>query len=371
MGTHHELSPSSAPALMQCACYKSHSGGDDPFSDANKGTALHNYTESLIIGETPEDTGVLDDGEKEKCETAAANVIAFCKSHNMGCKIQVEIPVNILDVRGKVISAGTQDILSLPDVGGDLKSGFDFKPKNHDYKPQQAFYALGRMQELGVDRLHWFEYYILPEKMITYDLTYDECIAIVRCVYLRKYSKDKKPQACHFCKNCDNILDCPAVNARIKMVSELYTDLPLSDHISAPDKIIDGEEMAVLLTAAKDQLKQYTKRIDEVVDSVEDAALKLYDSGVRIPYYNLVGKSKSFIDDLDRAFGLVPDLPVDKFKQAISISIPKLAEIYYDHKKSTGEKMTKKDARNELEARLSRVIKNGEKTYSLERKMER
>lgn len=370
MATHHELSPSSAPALMQCACYESYSG-TDIFSDANKGTALHEYTEALIVGKAPADSEVLDDGEKEKCETAAKNCIAFCRSYNMQCEIQIEQPVKIMDARGRVISEGTQDILSLPDVGGDLKSGFDFKPKNHDYKPQQAFYALGRMQTLGVDRMHWFEYYIMPEKMITYDLTYDECVAIVRCVCLRKYDRDKKPQACYFCRNCKNILYCPAVNARVRMVSELYSDLPLPDKLETPGAVVSGDEMSVMLAFAKDILKQYISRIDSIVKQIEAAALGLSDIGVPIPYYQRVGKSANVIEDFDRAFSLLPELPAEKFKSALKLSIPKLADIYYRMKKECGEKITQKNARNELEARLARVIVSGETTYSLERIMER
>lgn len=368
---HHEMAPSSAPAIMQCACFES--GGDreiNPFDDyASLGTDLHDYTEALQVDKEPPEIETLTDEHKEKCEFAAAETKSFLKSIYPSAKFEVERHVKILDIYGKVISEGTQDNFAYPDVGGDLKSGLDYKPYLHDYKPQQCFYSYGNMLEFKIDKMAWFEMYIMPGVLKQYELTNEECVATIRTVFQRKYSKYKKPQICYFCRMCSNILYCSAVNKSMKMIGDLYKDIPKPENVNKVGEIVDGKEMSQVLVFAKDVCKPYVARISKIVKLIEGAALALSESGVPIPYFKRVGKAKSFIEDFDEAFRLVPELTKEEFKKAMKLSMPQLAEQHYKKLKAVDSKMTKKSARNELEARLIHIIQTDEIKYSLERKM--
>lgn len=363
------MSPSSGPAIMQCACYEGGYEDLNPFSDANIGNALHECCENMMNGIEPPNYEILTDEYKEKCETGVKEVRAFCQARYPETKILTEQHVIIRDVYGNIISEGTQDIWCPPDIGGDWKSGLDYKSGKIDYKPQQAFYALGRMQQECIDKMQWFEYYLMPERLIPYEITKEECIAIVRSVYQRKYMVKKKPQICYFCRNCRNILYCPAVNKALKMIGDCYKDLPLPENINNPEEIIDGKVMSKVLIFAKDVLAQYTKRIVAVAAKVETAALKLADEGVPLPYWQLKGKASSFIEDIDEAYRLAP-VQKEAFQKALKLSIPQLANAYWAQEKAKGNKISQKVARNQLEARLMSIIKIGEMKYSLERKME-
>lgn len=374
--THHKDSPSSAPGIMQCPCFQSGGDEDDsvnPFNEfANLGTQLHDYMEALLEGREPPEIEGFSDEYKEKCEIGAENVTMYCKSINHKALIECEKKVKIYDVNGNVISEGTQDIWCPPNIGGDLKGGLDYKPHKHDYKPQQYFYALGRMQKSNLDSINWFEYYILPEKWKRYVLTMDECVAGVRSYFQRKYARNKRPQICYFCRMCSGILYCPAVNRNLKMIAELYKDIEKPEMFHKTGEVIDGLEMSKILTFSKDVIEQYLKRVKAITVKIGKDALILNDKGTDIPYYRRVSKSSSKITEFDEAFGLLPEINKEQFQKAMAMSIPKLATTFYQIKKAIfGKKMTKKIATNQLEARLMPVIELGAPSYFLERKMKK
>jgi len=374
MRHHTSLSPSSAPALMQCACYKS-GGGDVPDSGDgydSAGNEIHALTESIIMGRKLPETTLLGDKQKERCEHGAEEIKTFIKSIDSSLTIQDEVKISIYNRMGKEISYGHADLVAMPKVGLDIKSGFDFKPNLHDYKPQQVFYAMGLMQKHNLDKLQWGEYYIMPGKLKPYELTYNECAAMIEAVHRRQNAKEKHPQICYFCRNCNNLLKCGAVNKSLKMLNLAYADLERPENIKGAKDIIDPDEMCRLLIFAKDILKPYSERIKKMAVYLEKSALDLNEKGVDIPYFKRVGKSKNFVDDLGGAFKAVPELTSSEFQGTLKLSLPDLAEVVWKKLKAMGEKKAQKDVRKNLEGRFfaNGLLKSTETKYSLERIIE-
>jgi hypothetical protein len=363
---HHELAPSSAPGLLQCASFESHSGRtafSDP--DADKGILIHEYTEGLLRGVDllfDDDTNSsLDENDKEKCRIGAKKIKEYCESIFFGGEFYTEVKVKIANSEGTVISCGTQDIDYSGIVGGDIKSGFDYRPHNHDHRPQQAFYALGMMQKYGNDSIKWFEYFVMPETMVTYEFTRHECETMVEAVYRRKYSENKKQEPGTFCKYCAHLQNCPEVMRQLKVVQVSYTIV--EDDILNPEAITDPGKMAAALAFSKSILKQTAKRLEALAENVAQAGLSMALTGASIPGYEIKERSRKTVSDVEAAFNYM-QLPGKDFLKACSVSLPKLADAYYDHVKDKGlGKVTKKTARETVEGTLQLVITEEKTKY--------
>lgn len=357
---HHELSPSSAPGLLQCASFESHSGKTafaDP--DADKGVLIHAYTEGLLRGVDLNSS--LDENEKEKCRIGAEKIKAYCESIFSGGEFYTEVKVEIANSEGTAISCGTQDIDYSGIIGGDLKSGFDYRPHNHDHRPQQAFYALGMMQKYETNSIKWFEYFVMPETMVTYEFTREECETIVEAVYRRKYFENKKQEPGTFCKYCAHLQNCQEVMRQLKVVQVTY---PIVENdILNPETISDTKKMSMALTFSKTVLKQTAARLVKLAENVELAGLSMALTGESIPGYEIKERSRKTVTDVEAACNYM-QLPGKDFLRACSVSLPKLADAYYDYAKDKGlGKVTKKSARDTVEGTLQLVIAEEKTKY--------
>ena len=182
--THHKsLGPSSVPAIMQCACYvprtESDAGVDTDREYASDGTIMHAYGANVVlekIGQPvlPFDPETIPQENSEDVDYMVGEALAFIEDNCPGTPIEVEKQVEIMDDEMKTITYGTRDIGTRNDkivVVLDWKSGLDWNPMGHDYKPQLATYALADMRRHKVGKALCIEAYFKPRKFKHYFIT--------------------------------------------------------------------------------------------------------------------------------------------------------------------------------------------------------
>jgi CRISPR/Cas system-associated exonuclease Cas4 (RecB family) len=316
---HPNLSPSSLPAILQCACFTGRGESDD---DADKGETLHGVTQNLVAyPDTTAFSGIgLETAEYEACQWAATETLAMFAQYADGEEIRIEERLEIRDAAGRVISSGYADF-----NGGkvvlDLKSGLDYRPDLHYHKPQLCAYALAVMQQRGIDRVLCVELYILPSRKREYWVTKVECEANIAAAIARRRDPDKHPLICDYCKWCARIIWCPAINEIAYRTMELYAKANgHADLFATPEDITCPEIMAQALTISKKILEPLQKRIEE-------AALKLSETKV-LPYYvRTKTHPRDKIVDVRKAFNILP-FDNAEFCETLSTTPAAVAKVY-------------------------------------------
>lgn len=345
---HPNLSPSSLPAILQCACFTGRGESDD---DANKGNDLHDCTQDIVAQKIKEYPHLTKE-EIECCAWAAVETVFVFDEIATGEEVKIEELLSIRNGKNVVISSGYADF-----NGGcvvvDLKSGLDFRPDLHYHEPQLHAYALAKMQELKIDRVYCLELYIMPKKRRGYWVTLAQCEATIAAAVTRRNNPEKKPLVNDFCKWCGRIVWCTAINKLAWRTVELYAKANGCENLFAnPDQISCPEVMAQALTLAKKVLTPLQKRI-------EDAALR-FSEKKEIPYYVRSNSSpREKIVDVRAAFN---QLPFDnaEFSSCLSTTPKTIAEVYAEKFGVPGSQ-----ARSIVDGLLENLIVRGESNPTL------
>lgn len=289
------LPPSSAPALLQCPCYEANKKMTD---DADRGTSGHSYCETAFLGQPTKHYQGLTKQDEEDCEWAADYARSWCAANFPGQVPDTECHMELFDDEGNKITEGTLDVSCGAGIV-DYKMLFDYRPEEHYFKPQMAFYALMIMRKNGFDRIKVLEVYIKPRKSKEYEITYQEASAIAEATIQRKDLENPQPHLCDFCRLCVNVTMCVAVNERLRSVMERYSPVSF-DAIKDPTAIVDPEIMGKALVFVRRILEPWCEAISE-------QALKM-SATKDIPYW--VRKERSgrrSIVDHKEAFRLISE----------------------------------------------------------------
>ena len=346
------LSPSSAPALMECNDFES--GQGDEFT--SKGQLLHEVTEAIFL---KKDISKFDVSrtEKELCKVAAKEILQYVEFEiGEDFQFQTEIEVKIFDSEGKEITFGTADFVAWNDqgvVGSDLKSGFNFDLEAIDYKPQQKFYALGTMQKLRITKIKWCEFYIMPSKMKKYDLTYEQCVAGVTAVYQKKMCNPKIPRVCSFCDKCKKIMECKAVNTSLKKLDDQYYEVDVKKDFFTPEEIKDPVVIDDYLLFCDNILKPYIKKLESVMKAVKTQGLKMLESG-SLKNYGVMTKRYNTIE-LDQLED-VPENIMSCIHENVSVSLSGVVESFWLNRKLEGAPLSKKLSKDVVHTALRYAI---------------
>ncbi|MFA5714971.1 MAG: hypothetical protein WC998_04490 [Candidatus Paceibacterota bacterium] len=317
---HPNLGPSSIPAILQCACFVGRGESDD---DANKGNEIHNHCQNLTAGIDAPTT--LDRGERDACGWAAGEVKAIFGTYAPGEEIRIEEKHEVKDGSGRSVSWGYSDW-----NGGavviDAKSGLDWRPDLHWYKPQLGTYALAIMQRSAVERVLCVELYVLPNRKREYWITKIECEAYIAAAITRRRNPEKKPVCCDYCKWCGRLIWCTAVNALAWRTVELFAQASgKAELFASPEQISCPETMAQALTVWKKIMVPLGARIESAALAL---AQKLKPDGKELPYYVLDNsRSRDKIVDVREAFNRLPfDNPT--FCRALETTPKRVADVY-------------------------------------------
>jgi hypothetical protein len=362
---HHDtLAPSSIPAILQCACFRSR-GDDTPQDDdyADTGTQMHEYVQYILkAGQLPADSKypLLEQADREDCSFVAELIRQFCQDNAPDKPIETEVALSLYDDELNLVTFGHGDVCCAH-ILGDIKSGLDFCRDHTKHIPQVDTYALCNLRRLGFDKALCFIAFIKARKLIPYWRTFDECAATVECAVARRDDPNRQPQPCEHCKFCQNLCVCPATAPRLQMVVETHKELEILDLYANPDRITSAEDMTKALTFSRELLKPYLKRLDAAAKRIEDAALFMSETK-DMPYYvRVIESGRKTVGNPEMAFQLL-GMETTEFMQAVKVSLPDLAKVY-----AQKNGMTEKDGRKQVEGLINTCITTGEAKAVLEK----
>lgn len=347
---HHPTSPSSIPALLQCALYRS---GEESTDDNEKGTLMHDYAQDIVAGKVPNPTG-LEMIDREDCAWASEEVKYLFSENAPESDCTIEEYLEVRDGSDKIITAGFADFNGF-NIVADLKGGLDFRPDLHYHEPQLRMYALAKMQKNNIDRVLCAEIYMKSRKVRKYWATRTECEVTIAAALKRRNNPEAYPVINDYCHYCARLQWCPAVNKIFLRTAELLAAaMGNLDMIAVPEKIECGIVMSQMLTIWKKVVKPFG-------ESIEKAALDLVDrTKSDIPYYiKEKTHGRATVRDVLKAFDRVPVSP-EEFASAMTLSTSKLSEILAQ-KQGIGVK----EARSIIDGLLEDLIVFGESNDTL------
>jgi hypothetical protein len=348
--------PSSAPAILLCACYEPHEQEQDD-EDTDLGKQVHAYIEDLVQGKVPVKGKTMEQEHVECCEHASSQIIRIFKKFipDFDIKeVEVEKRRSIVADNLELITECTPDV-SCRDVMVDIKGCFDFDIENHYHKPQVQCYSFAQMRDHGYKTIHAAEVYVMPKKERLYDVTFNEGAALIESIMARITDPMKREQPCEYCKWCKHLMTCRVLNERLLTVQANFAEV--KDFFEKVQSLTDPKQMSVVLN--------FAKILEERLKVVKDAAKKMSDEHAHdedyIPGFVRTGRSgDTEISDLNKAFQL-SGLTQQMFMNACSISIPKLAEEY----RQAHMPISLDNAKKEIRGRLNDVILPVNKSYYL------
>lgn len=363
---HPTLAPSSWPAIMQCAKFKS--GGDDGHNYDSIGTELHKVMECLAHKQPIPELKHAEKDHIERClevwERAKRIVDQECPGHG---ELITEERTVLRDDNGEVVTYGTLDVNTHNEtvlVVLDWKSGLSFNVNRYDHTPQLECYALSKMRELGLEKAVIIIGYIMPGIVKVSYTDYAQASAVADCVLARRADENAYARRCQWCRYCSRLMWCPAVNNSTKLIHAGFRDLD-PETVLNPEEVVEPDQMSSLLLFAMDQLGPMADRINALRSLIIECGLRMVENNVTIPYF--VKKVKTGVKVLERpaeAMKLL-ELSPEEFLSAAKISLPKLAKAY--QQRAGG---TLKAAREEMEGTLFELLKTPEPKATLEFKPE-
>ena len=230
-------------------------------------------------------------------------------------------------------------------------------------------YALGRMQQKGLKTMQWVIGHIMPRDIKIYNFTLEGCMATRDLLIRRRADPHRKPQVCFHCQDCKFFLECPAVNPRMEIVAQCYTQLAAPEALLFPEGITDPKDMSKAIIFCEDIVKKYMKRLEDVAKRLSAAGVSLAQTGVEIPYFELKKNAGAkIIEDKDGAFRALEDkMTKDDFYKGLTISIPNLGRAYWEAQGGKKGPVTLTESKLLVEGALDSVIKRKEGSPALKR----
>lgn len=343
---HHEMSPSSFPALEKCACFKSGPSG----KSASAGTMQHKYLQELLEMKIP--STELKDDEIDSIDYAYGEINQMVSDKGGAIEdIKTELEVSICDSGLNEISFGHIDA-AYDDIIFDYKSGQD-----HRYEAQMIGYALGYMQEHGLESVTVVELYGRMERKREYIVTLSEAIARIEAIHKRFSNSDKIQEMNKYCGWCKHQVTCPAV---IEPVGELSKAMVPQDSPAEQLQKLVGMDMKEISPKDFSFLIPTAKVISDWCDAIKARAKVLLIQGENIPGYRLwTKKGRRSIVDLGKALEI---MGIDKtaFLDVCTVSMSKLIPLWMEH-----TEMPKGKAKVDLEKKLADIYKRGKESHQI------
>lgn len=201
---HHPYGPSRWPGLLVCPGYEPSKDSGDDNDFAHRGTAAH---EALETG----DYSKLREEDREPAQWAANAIHALTQGLETEAEIATRIPLyEVFDLSAIGGITGTCD-RRWETEDGSLHVG-DFKLFSkigiNNYTAQMVGYALGSDRPLN-DRVVFHIFHGGSMQVETFDLTWDECLAIAKQVAYSIANPDGPRCRSGHCDHCAKAGDCP------------------------------------------------------------------------------------------------------------------------------------------------------------------
>ena len=198
---HPTLPPSSADAIMQCACFQADGEAGEA---AEEGTRQH----GIFARWNTKPSSVADDPDfREESNHGvvwAFNVVDGYRTQSPEAVVLVEEMVTVLNEDFATLTFGSLDVA----VGNHL---FDYKSgMKRSYRGQLLLYALGWMQTTGETECWCHILYGFSHDDEMFKVTLVEAELFAQQLATRRDNKDRVPEQCEYCPWCKHLPTCHA-----------------------------------------------------------------------------------------------------------------------------------------------------------------
>lgn len=350
---HHEFSPSTLPAIKECAHFQS--GNSDKDFDSI-GTLMHSYCEALVLGNEPVKEGLSED-QIIACEKAVESMKFLIESkYGKVLEVKTEFRVELVTTGGKVFSHGYQDLYlkcENGECGLDWKACFDFNIDKVDYSAQQEAYGLAHCQKHGKTDIDWFEWYIMPNKFKQYTINATESITKIMALKQKRDNRNNyEKNINYFCRFCAQFKDCPKVQELAAPVLPIK-NLPLDVDFS---KITDPQIIENYVILKKNFISPAMSKLKSIDEKIKKVAIE-YLKKAPLQNVKLQEIHKKTVKDTVALFEAVKHLVSrDEFLGIVKASLTDIIKIVYKNKKALDKKYTQKKAKEEVYGLVASLI---------------
>ena len=349
---HHEFSPSKLQQYRDCpGSYKMQMGMPDNSSEeAKEGSMLH----ACIA------TGNFDGLTEEQSELCAACLQFLAEiagGENSGATIYHELPIQVRDANGNILTEGTVDV-AIVFANGELAT-IDWKfgrtPVTEVNRNMQlATYSVGVMQKFGGTRCtgHVFQPRIYSRSQYTFsrpDAIITNIARVIDCCKDNALLLNAETDACKYCRAKSK---CPAFMAKFNVLA-----------INEVNTLDNPETLAALYETSK-QVETFCREIKAAMEQYIDA------HGECCGYRYKERPGNRECTDVLGAYQLVQAMITPaEFTKVCKVSIGGLTDalVVKMHAAAVakGEKLTKAAAKVQVDTVLAAVVQCGAATKSI------
>lgn len=345
---HHEFGPSKLDMYRACpGAYKMQMGLPDTASpEAQEGTMLH---ECMATGKT-------DGLDAEQATQVEACNAMLAQVAGEGAKIYKEMPVEVKDDDGSILTAGTLDvaIVKADNTLAVIDWKFGRRAVTEVNKNMQlATYAVGAMQTLGFEACECHVFQPRIHNHSVYTFAKPEAIkANIRNIIARCKADNLLLCPCDECAYCKAKGNCPAFMARYKALAVPQPQLPE-----------DAEGLA--------RLYEQSLQVEKFCRDIKAAVLQyISDNGSCGPYTIKEKPGNREINNIPEAYGVLQGMVTQQeFLGLCKVSIGGLTDMLVAKMQASaqvaGQKLTKVAAKAQIEEVLAPYVTRGPATRQI------
>jgi len=357
--THHAFSPSSLNRLRDCpGSYVMQLGLEETATpESSEGTMLHDRIARKDFSNlTPE--------QEEMCELCLKEIDSVLKmSTCMNTDVVHEKHLVVKDAEGNTVTSGTADVVIIEKEGTDTVKGLtviDWKfgrtpVADVGHNLQLAAYALGAMQRYGATSCRAIIFQPRIKNRSEYTFTKAGAIlSNISAVIARANSDKVVLQAGDQCKYCLAKEKCPAFS---KMFRALMLPEESNGEIVDPAQLLDYWNKCKIIEKAIAQLKLKVEEYVTEHGSLGDWHWKEKPGNREFTSIQML---------MSRLAGvLTPAEFIGACKVSVTNIVTMLVDKMLAENAAKGIKMTKTDAKKQVESQLADLIQRGKPTKTL------
>lgn len=318
--------PSSLPAQAKSPKYEPN---PTPTTATEAGTDRHLALAELLTGTKRDVYSLLQEVDRSAVDWAAEYIRGIAGDQEILSETPVEVRRG-----GNVVLRGTADVI----VGSHI---VDLKWVERNYGEQQAAYALGAMQKLGLESMQVHLLFGEPRRVVSYTLTRSEAEALVYPVLDAVADPNVECRISEYCGWCKHSAYCKVRLKEINKIADGYDLVRVEDlSVTSPEDLARALNLAKVASDWAEEVRAYCGQAAK--------------DGLQIPGWTLkarAGGREIAPDHINEAFSRI-GLPSEQFIKACKLSITGLSDALQE----TG--LTKREADARINERLSGLIRH-------------
>jgi hypothetical protein len=310
------IRPSLLPRIAACACFDPE---PNPGAAANRGSEIDFHFRAILSTEGPARAEAVGSAAFSLDEDSAESLAWACE---MAGLLAGDYKLLARDEDLRIEACGMTGTADLACPAGqwsaDLKTG-----QIHNYREQQAAYALGFMDKYFEDEWTVYLLYCDQREYVRLSFTREEAERVVREQIARRANPERVPTPCDYCGWCANRFRCiPRLEQAMPLVPVVDAEIPEQ----AFEAVLADNAKAVAFLQACRTVRDLEEKARE---TIRDRLLAGKGEGLKIPGVSLVSKKGSEVLPTEELLEVAKKIGPKKLLAALgSISKAKAEKLF-------------------------------------------